>query len=424
MIDRILSPYIDNESAKASHVYSLEGITSILSALGNPQLDYRVCHIAGTNGKGSTAHMLASILAKAGVPTGLYTSPHLERVNERIRIRGTDIDDDALEASLVDIARAAGSIPGIVPTYFDILTAAAFLSFKRAGISHAVIETGLGGRLDSTNVAAPSCSIITDISYDHGAHLGTTLARIAAEKAGIIKTGSPLVTSNRNTEVLNVLEAVSAERGCEMFVLGRDFTIDNIRERGGSQIFDYTLRRGCSVTMENVVIASPVPSRVRNAALALTAALAGGVIAGIPREALISGLATANVPGRFERLSEAMPVFFDPAHNPAALSEIFSVMRNSFPSRGIVSVMTIMKDKDIAAIRDECARHDFEYAYYPIDDPRCYLPAKGESPWSSVYHSEPSLGAFLKDRLSAGYAVLMTGSFRLYPAARRLAAVL
>jgi len=227
MINTILNKYLNNEKKVNISNYGLNSIIHLLGHLKNPQKNFKSLHIAGTNGKGSTAFMIASILQKSGYKTGLYTSPHLLRINERIKINLTDINDELLLRYISEIDRFSDS-EGCVPTYFDVLTAAAFKYFSDEHVDIAVIETGLGGRLDSTNVVTPELSIITDISLDHTRILGDNLRDITIEKCGIIKPGVPVITSNTDPEILTVIDEFSRRLDSELYAYSRNFFTCNI----------------------------------------------------------------------------------------------------------------------------------------------------------------------------------------------------
>jgi dihydrofolate synthase/folylpolyglutamate synthase len=201
MIDQILNKYINNERNIGFSHYSPDNIRKLLDILGNPQNKIKTIHIAGTNGKGTTCYLIAGILQNSGYNTGLFISPHLVRLNERISINSIEISDTELLYYIQKADKAANENK-ITVTYFDILTAAAFSFFNDKSVEIAVIETGLGGRLDSTNVILPELSIITDISMDHSHILGDTIEKITSEKCGIIKPGVPVITTNTDRNIL------------------------------------------------------------------------------------------------------------------------------------------------------------------------------------------------------------------------------
>jgi len=207
MIREKLSRFINNEN-RTNYSQDLDHVRAVLELAGNPHAAFQSIHIAGTNGKGSVAHMLNSIFMNSGYRTGLYTSPHLLEINERIKIQDENIPDQVFGGYVDDISASLDST-GIMPTYFDVLTACAFRYFSENHVDIAVIETGLGGRLDSTNVVTPCCSVITGISLDHMDILGNTLEAIAREKAGIIKYKVPVVTANQYPMVLDIIDSAS-----------------------------------------------------------------------------------------------------------------------------------------------------------------------------------------------------------------------
>src|SRR5512133_2804259 len=209
-----------SELAKAD--FNLDRMRALMAALGNPQDTYPTIHVAGTKGKGSTSAMCASALQAAGYKVGLYTSPHLLDFCERIQVNGEPVSHAELAELVEQIKPAVAQIPQL--TTFEITTALGFMYFAQKKVDIAVIEVGLGGRLDATNIITPRVSVITSLSYDHMAVLGDTLGKIAGEKAGIIKPGVPVVSSSQKPEALAVIEKVAAERGCELTVVGRDVT--------------------------------------------------------------------------------------------------------------------------------------------------------------------------------------------------------
>ena len=307
----------------------LDRMNLLLSALGNPEADFRAIHIAGTNGKGSTAVMTASILEEAGFTVGLYTSPHLENECERVQIwDGTHrmIDQDRFD-ELKDRAKA------IEPdaTVFEVYTAAAYLYFAEVQPDYVVLETGLGGRLDSTNtLEKPLVSVITQVGLDHTAELGNTIFRIAREKAGIIKPGVPVVSQTPDLNAKNIFRRTAAEKGCEFIDVS----------------LVYEKYRDFELSMKG-------PHQTRNAATAAEAIRAAGIE--VSEEAVRIGLANAYLPGRFEILNEESagsgePYFIiDGAHNPdaaEALAETFSTFTREHNSKRNLVIFGCMKDKN------------------------------------------------------------------------------
>ena len=307
----------------------LERMNTLLSALGNPEADFRAIHIAGTNGKGSTAVMTASILEEAGFTVGLYTSPHLEDECERVQIcDGTHrMIDQAHFDELKDRVRSIGE----KATVFEVYTAAAYLYFAEVKPDYVVLETGLGGRLDSTNtLEKPLVTVITQVGLDHTAELGNTIFKIAHEKAGIIKPGVPVVSQTPELNIKNVFRRTAAERGCEFIDV--------------SAVFDKY--RGYELAMKG-------EHQIRNAATAVEAVRAAGIE--VSDEAVRIGLADAYLPGRFEVLNEETagdgePFFIiDGGHNPdaiAALTDTFGAFIREHKIKRSLVIFGCMKDKN------------------------------------------------------------------------------
>lgn len=304
----------------------LERMEALLSALGNPEKDFKVLHIAGTNGKGSTAVMTASILEEAGYTVGLYISPHLEDECERVQIwDGTHhlIEKETFDA-LKEKARAA--VPDA--TVFEVYTAAAYLYFAERKPDYIVLETGLGGRLDSTNtIEKPLVSVITQVGLDHTAELGNTIFKIAREKAGIIKEGVPVVSQSEDMNVSNILRRTAAEMGCA-------FTDVNA-------VLDKY--RGLTLSMKGA-------HQLRNAATAAEAVMAAGIE--VSDDAIENGLENAMLPGRFEVFGggEEGPFFIvDGAHNPdaiEALVDTFNAFSHTNKIKRTLVIFGCMKDKN------------------------------------------------------------------------------
>jgi dihydrofolate synthase/folylpolyglutamate synthase len=335
--------------------FGLEAITAILERLGNPHRRYPAAVVAGTNGKGSTSAILASILQQAGYRTALYTSPHLVRVNERIRINGTEIADADFAASFtqvrdtVDRSLAEGALD-FRPSFFEFLTATAFLHFAQADADFAVLEVGMGGRLDATNVTEPRVAVITNIDLDHQEFLGNTLAAIATEKAGIIKPGRPVVSSCARPEAAEVIRRRCAELAAPLFEtpsLSRAF---NLRSHQGRYEFDFAVNGDL---FPNLI--SPLLGRfqVENAAAAVAAAWQlrhEGF--DIPSPAILEGLRRASWPGRLEIVHERPLVLLDGAHNPAGAREVASFVREHLAGKALRLVYATMRDKAIGEISE------------------------------------------------------------------------
>lgn len=416
-----LNRFINNERTPDLRHYGLDPVRALLEHFGNPHASLRTIHIAGTNGKGSVAYMLHRIFSRAGYMTGLYTSPHLLELNERIRMGDELIPDNVFERYLDEIIDYADATSPMTPTYFDILTACAFRYFRDRRADIAIIETGLGGRLDSTNVVTPICSVITDISIDHAHILGKTLAAIAAEKAGIIKESVPVVTSNTGAGVMTVLAGAAASKRAPLLALGRDFSAENINPVNSGFTYDYSMPGEPRAAINRIELALPLRKQVNNSCCAITACIkARPLFPALSDDAVRDGLKTLVVPGRFQALSGKPLIIFDPAHNEAAIRVMMGLLRERHPGKEVTIVLTLMKDKDIPAIVSILAGSGYRIIYYIIDDPRCYRPPAGpaSAPFKEIITSAgDALHRALDGLLSDNSLFFFTGTFRHYGAA-------
>ena len=325
--------------------FGLEAITGLLERFGAPQNDYFTLLIGGTNGKGSTAAMTASMLREAGFRTGLYTSPHLVDVRERIVLDGKKIPGRDLGRILSEISVKA---PEPV-SYFEALTAAAFIYFQRARADIAVMEVGLGGRLDATNVCRPLASVITNIGLEHTAYLGRTLTAVAGEKAGIIKQGGVCITGATQKRVADHLASVCRRKKARFYRLGKDFEV--IRRRDGT--VDYS---GINRKISSLRIALSGGHQLANAALAL-AALEVAEESGLKiRDAAIrAGLRKTRWEARMEIL-HTRPVFLlDGAHNPSGVRSLRRALQENFSCRRLILIFAVLSDKDYRTMLQKIA---------------------------------------------------------------------
>jgi dihydrofolate synthase / folylpolyglutamate synthase len=346
--------------------FDLAHMRVLLAALDNPERRFPSVLIAGTNGKGSTASTLASILQASGLRTGLYTSPHLVRINERIRIDGAQIGDDdfALVHDLVDRTAerlvSEGELPWH-PSFFEMLTAIAFEHFARRKVDIAVLEVGMGGRLDATNVVEPRVSVITDISLDHQKFLGDTVAEIAAEKAGIIRPGGVVVTLPQQPQANDVIGNTILDRGARavnavpyvppVSPASSEYRADNAARTPVS-------RYPMHVMGEQILVETPLLGRhqLRNVALAIAAAEELSR-QGFPVTAssIERGIRETHWPGRFQMLppSDGAPEYvFDVAHNPAGAWSLRSTLSAGYPDRPLTFVFGAMRDKAIGEMAE------------------------------------------------------------------------
>lgn len=332
----------------------------LLDALNNPQESFASIHIAGTNGKGSTAAFIESALRCTGYKTGLYTSPHVSRLTERIRVCGLEIPDTDL-CALGARVQAAEWAQNLTLNYFQILTAIGFLYFEEQGIKIAVIEAGLGGRLDPTNVLSPLVAVITHIGMDHTKVLGDTLAKIAFEKAGIVKPGCDVVLLAQEAEAERPVEEACEKQGARL----RKTRALPARIQGG--------RLYVQTDMGELPLGVSGNYQAENAAVAL-AALAALRRRGFDMtdNALRDGLQNARWPGRFELLRENPPLILDGAHNPQGARSLANSLGAYYPGRKCVFLMAAMRDKDV----DGCLRAVAPLARamiaIPLDNPRAY----------------------------------------------------
>lgn len=323
--------------------FGLERIRALLRALGDPQLRFQVVHVAGTNGKGSTCAMIAAGLEAAGRSTALFTSPHLVEPTERIRIRGADISQAAFLEVFEQVHQTAEAMVArgdldMHPTYFETVTAMGFLAFARARVEWAVVEVGLGGRLDATNVVAPALTVVTPVDYDHEAWLGSSIEAIAREKAGILKTGVPALFSVQRPEAQAVLEAAAVDAGAkahrsdEWRISGLETNPDGAR---------FSLRRHRPLKIECPLRGAWQVENARVAAAALD-------LLNVDTGAIENGIRHVRWPGRLERVARRPDIFVDGAHNPAGCAALAGYIRASKGAHRTWLVFGAMRDKAIS----------------------------------------------------------------------------
>ncbi|MEW6533307.1 MAG: folylpolyglutamate synthase/dihydrofolate synthase family protein [Thermodesulfobacteriota bacterium] len=315
----------------------LENITRLLEGLGNPQKRFPSIHVAGTKGKGSTASFVYHILEDAGFTAALYTSPHLNDFRERIRVNGSLVSKEAIIAATERIRQVYDPEH---TTFFEFTTAVAFECIAQAKPDIAVVEVGLGGRLDATNTVAPLVAVITDIAREHEDYLGQGIESIAREKAGIIKRGVPLVTGATRKGARKVIGEVAEEFGARMKLFGRDF----IGKRTGPSLFTYRSERQ---ELEGLRLSMVGAHQVKNAALACAVVeeLQDQGYA-IPEAAIRSGLARTKFAGRFEVLSRSPDVVIDGAHSPESMRLLKSTLRQTYPGVRPFLVLGMLREKN------------------------------------------------------------------------------
>ncbi len=344
----------------------LDRIKILLQRLGNPQISLRCIHVAGTNGKGTVCSFLSSVLTEAGYKTGLYTSPYIVDFRERIRIDGEMISETDLNAVTEKVKEQIEFLQkeNIIITEFEAVTAAAFLYYKEQNCDFVVLETGLGGRFDATNVIEhPLVSVIVSISLDHVNILGNTIAEIAFEKCGIIKKGCPVVTNSEQLEdALNVIKEQSIVNGSEL-VISDVSKISIIDEsiKGSNIFFD----------SKNIFVPFPGLHQVQNCATALkTISLLKqqGIV--ISEKSILNGISKTKNPARCEVISENPLVIFDGCHNEDSAKALKTILENHLKGRNITAVMGMMADKDIEKVLELLMPHFTEVFTVPVNNPR------------------------------------------------------
>ena len=410
-----------------SQNFDLERMRALLKRLGNPQDRFKSVHIAGTKGKGSTCAMIASMLQACGYKVGLYTSPHLTDVRERIQINGEMIPQSDF-GRIVRVAEPMIERMKPRPTYFDVLTAVAFKYFAEQEIDIAVIETGLGGRLDSTNVIKPEVTAITSISKDHMAQLGNTLAKIAEEKAGIFKAGVPAISVQQDPEADVVLKRVAEKNGTHLEVTGQtiefSYRFESSRMQGPHN-------RVCLTTpntkFEHLAVPLLGEHQAINCGLALSVIdrlKARGFA--ISDTKAMEGLAKTTVPGRMEMLSQQPRVVVDGAHNAASLDAMLRAVGQHIPYDSMVIIFGCCADKDVPGMLDRIAAGADKVIFTRVNNIRSADANELAAKYVEQYGKMAQVAATLEDALGiANRAVTkedlicITGSFYLVGEAKK-----
>jgi dihydrofolate synthase/folylpolyglutamate synthase len=351
---------LGRELAAPSHAraakFELTNIRALAARMDNPQNKFRNIHIAGTNGKGSTAAMTESILRCAGYRTGLYTSPHLESINERIRLNGVPISDEEFAAAftrlhaLIEQMLGAGELAAH-PTFFECVTAMALDVFARVPVDFAVLEVGMGGRLDATNIVTPEVSVITQIHFDHESFLGHSIAEIAGEKAGIIKRGVAVVSAAENPDAVAVIRRKAEELAAPLVEIDSVYRVDALSSTDGfysADIFEKSASEERPITLKPSLAGR---YQMRNAITAL------GVARVLARRGfhvtdsdIAEGISAVRWPGRIEKIAERPAVFLDGTHNPAGARELAAFWREHLAGRRIHLVYGSVRDKSVDEI--------------------------------------------------------------------------
>jgi dihydrofolate synthase / folylpolyglutamate synthase len=407
--------------AAMARYLNLARMTELLARAGTPQRGLRCAHLAGTKGKGSTAALLASILRAAGQRTGLYTSPHLITFRERITVDGVPIPEEAFAALIAATqphVEAMRDAPGGPPSFFEVLTALAFLWFRAQAVDVAVLETGLGGRLDATNVVYPLVTGITTLALDHQQELGDTLAAIAGEKAGILKPGVPVVSAPQHPEAEAVLAAVATARHCPRVRVGHEVTISagpfddcgqrcTIRGRLG-EYTDLRLPLLGAHQLTNAAVAVGMAECLAEAGEPVTPA------------AIRTGVAEVAWPGRLQVLQRAPTLILDGAHDPASTHALLAALARHFPGRPLHVVAGFSREKDWPVMVPVLAAAAASLTFVAAASPRAVAPAdavaalgtaaRGTGVSPVIAADIPTGIAAALSRAATGDLVIVTGS--------------
>jgi dihydrofolate synthase/folylpolyglutamate synthase len=350
----------------------LERIDRALEFLGHPERDFPIVQVAGTNGKGSSCAFIASCLGAADYRVGLYTSPHLVRVNERFRVNGRDISDAVLGQRVLEVAKRYPEIGENPPplTYFEFGTLIALWHFARERVQIGVLETGLGGRLDATSATHPTVTAITPISFDHMDYLGSTLAEIAREKAGILKPNVPVVVSRQPAEALTVVSERAQQLKAPLYRQGRDF--DLAQESDGSLAY-----RGIHSSLSRVALGLRGRHQWQNAAIALACIelLRDGGFRLSPDQ-LRNGLREPRWAGRLEQLGSEPALILDGAHNPAGIDALLAALEALYPHRRIHLLFGVLRDKQWKAMISRLFPLCASVQLVAVPSPRSLLPSE------------------------------------------------
>lgn len=343
--------YEKKDSYDYSGSFKLDRMVRLASLLQDPQKSLRSVHVAGTKGKGSTCAMIHSILKEAGYRAGLYTSPHLVSFRERIRIGDELISKEDVGVFMDVVKRGVDGLGDDRPTFFEVYTALAFAYFRDKGADPVIFETGLGGRLDATNMIEPLVSVITPISRDHTDMLGDTVSKIAFEKAGIIKPGSVCVSAPQDDDALEVIRKACDERESSLVLVGRDVTFEETKADDSGEVFSV---KGLFGGYKDLHMGLLGRHQVVNAAAAIGAVeslrLSGVTVS---PESVRRGLGSVRWPGRLETVKGSPRVVLDGAQNGASAAALSSAVRRLFKYRKLVLVLGVSKDKDIKGVLKE-----------------------------------------------------------------------
>jgi dihydrofolate synthase/folylpolyglutamate synthase len=408
--------------------FNLSRMNRILQELGNPHKELRCVHVAGTKGKGSTAGMVAAMLRGAGYKVGLYVSPHLMDIRERVTVNDEMISQQAMSHILRDLQKIVKKLSKDSPTFFELMTATAFRHFSDNKVDYAVVEVGLGGRLDSTNVIKPEVCAITSIGYDHMAQLGNTLSSIAAEKAGILKPGVLAIAAPQEAEALTVLRQSAEKAGCALRVIGQDIDFNCRFEAGPDGL---PINRICMNTpyskFEHVNVPAPGEHQAINCAVAL------GVIDGlrqaghnIPEDLAVAGLSGLRLPGTMEMICDDPRIIVDKAHNGLSIQALMKALGQHVSYDSMVVIFACCRDKDISRMLSALALgadkviftyHDSTRSADPYEMGEQYMEMTGKM--AQVADSLEEAMRIAGSAITRGDLICITGSCYIIGRAKR-----
>jgi dihydrofolate synthase/folylpolyglutamate synthase len=404
----------------------LDRVGALLEQLNHPERAFRSVHIAGTNGKGSTAAMIAAGLRAAGHRTGLYTSPHLVRINERVQVDGSPISDSDFAAAFTVVQQVverllASGVIDLHPTYFECVTAMAFWHFRKAAAEYAVVEVGLGGRFDATNVILPDVAVITPIDFDHEAFLGKAPASIASEKSGILKKNVPAVFAPQRPEAEQILDACARELDITVIRAGIDWCAEQVQNNGGYYRFEAAGRGGLRI---NAALSLAGYHQVSNALVAI-AALS---LLKVARQQIERGLSEVRWPGRLEeiRLPRGPLVVLDGAHNPAGARSLARHVQQHYAGSRLWLIYGAMRDKAVDEVAGILFPLAEEVILTAVSQPRAISP-KALADLAGHHHLCVQVAddlatalANARSRASETDIILVTGSLFLVGEAKAL----
>lgn len=358
--------------------FNLSRMLRLLSGLGNPHKQLKCLHVAGTKGKGSTCHMLSAMLVNNNYKTGLYTSPHLVDIRERIAINGKMVSEAEFARLIAKVAAVANRMDRDAPTFFELMTAAALVHFAQEKVDYAILETGLGGRLDSTNVVKPEVCGITSISLDHMAQLGNTLEQIAAEKAGIFKAGVPVVSAPQAPAVKRVLKKAAEKTGCELRFVGEDiefsYRFEASRTAGPTTCVCMSTPHSRFDHLEVPLLGEHQAHNCGVALAMIDALKARG--AAINEQRAIDGLAKVRLEGRMETLREYPRILIDAAHNASSIQALMRAVGQNITYDSMVVIFGCNADKDIDGMLTQLQYGADKVIFTRVDSPRTADPGE------------------------------------------------